>query len=60
MTRLTSTSNLGACCSDDAARRAVERAVGTEEGALWLEFAAGADVIDVVPEKEHSTDTLKV
>jgi hypothetical protein len=25
---------LGACCSDDAARRAVERAVGTEEGAL--------------------------
>jgi hypothetical protein len=26
---------LGACWSDDAARRAVERAVGTEEGALW-------------------------
>ena len=26
---------LGACSSDDAARRAVERAVGTEEGALW-------------------------
>jgi hypothetical protein len=25
---------LGACSSDDAARRAVERAVGTEEGAL--------------------------
>jgi hypothetical protein len=23
------------CSSDDAARRAVERAVGTEEGALW-------------------------
>jgi hypothetical protein len=28
---------LGACWSDDAARRAVERAVGTEEGVLWLE-----------------------
>jgi hypothetical protein len=26
---------LGACPTDDAARRAVERAVGTEEGALW-------------------------
>ena len=26
---------LGACLTDDAARRAVERAVGTEEGALW-------------------------
>jgi hypothetical protein len=26
---------LGACWSDDAARRVVERAVGTEEGALW-------------------------
>jgi hypothetical protein len=26
---------LGACWSDNAARRAVERAVGTEEGALW-------------------------
>ena len=26
---------LGACRTDDAARRAVERAVGTEEGAPW-------------------------
>jgi hypothetical protein len=26
---------LGACPTDEAARRAVERAVGTEEGALW-------------------------
>jgi hypothetical protein len=26
---------LGACSSDDAAWRAVEGAVGTEEGALW-------------------------
>jgi hypothetical protein len=26
---------LGAFLTDDAARRAVERAVGTEEGALW-------------------------
>jgi hypothetical protein len=26
---------LGACPTDDAARRAVERAVGTEEGAPW-------------------------
>jgi hypothetical protein len=25
---------LGACLTDDAAKRAVERAVGTEEGAL--------------------------
>jgi len=32
---------LGACCSDDAARRAVERAVGTEEGVLWLESQPG-------------------
>jgi hypothetical protein len=28
---------LGACWSDDAARRAVERAVGTEEGVLSLD-----------------------
>jgi hypothetical protein len=28
---------LGACWSDDAARRAVERAVGTDEGVLCLE-----------------------
>ena len=26
---------LGSCPTDDAARRVVERAVGTEEGALW-------------------------
>jgi hypothetical protein len=26
---------LGACPTDEAARRSVERAVGTEEGALW-------------------------
>jgi hypothetical protein len=26
---------VSACWSDDAARRAVERAVGTDEGALW-------------------------
>ena len=32
---------LGACWSDDAARRAVERAVGTEEGVLWLESRLG-------------------
>jgi hypothetical protein len=32
---------LGACWSDDAARSAVERAVGTEEGMLWLESRPG-------------------
>jgi hypothetical protein len=32
---------LGACCSDDAARRTVESAVGTEEGALCLELRPG-------------------
>jgi len=32
---------LGACRSDDAARCAVERAVGTEEGVLWLESRPG-------------------
>jgi hypothetical protein len=32
---------LGACWSDDAARRAIERAVGTEEGMLWLESRPG-------------------
>ena len=32
---------LGACWSDDAARRAVERAVGTEEGVLWLKSQPG-------------------
>jgi len=32
---------LGACWSDDTARRAVERAVGTEEGVLWLESRPG-------------------
>jgi hypothetical protein len=26
---------LGSCATDDAARRAVESAVGTEDGALW-------------------------
>jgi hypothetical protein len=33
---------LGACWSDDTARRAVERAVGTEEGVLWLERVPGS------------------
>jgi hypothetical protein len=32
---------LGACWSDDAARRAVERAVGTEEGVLCPESRPG-------------------
>jgi hypothetical protein len=32
---------LGACWSDDAARRAVERAVGTEEGVLSLVSRSG-------------------
>jgi hypothetical protein len=32
---------LGACWSDDAARSAVERAVGTEEGVLWPESRPG-------------------
>jgi hypothetical protein len=42
---------LGACWSDDAARSAVERAVGTEEGMLWLE-SRRTDLIDVSPEKQ--------
>jgi hypothetical protein len=32
---------LGACWSDDAARRAVERAVGSEEGVLSLDSPPG-------------------
>jgi hypothetical protein len=46
---------LGACRSDDAARSAVERAVGTEEGMLWLE-SRRADLIDVTPEKQPPGD----
>jgi hypothetical protein len=32
---------LGACRSDDAARSAVEGAVGSEDGVLWLESRPG-------------------
>jgi hypothetical protein len=45
---------LGACSSDDAARRAVERAVGTEEGAPGAADSGGRTPFRPVPTRPCS------
>jgi hypothetical protein len=51
---------LGACWSDERGQTRGRAGGWHRGGCVVARVAARADVIDVMPEKEHSTDAVKV